>query len=406
MLSNTAMSERYNSLTEYENLQSKAKNYASTFAMVGVLVSFVVPNAFAHQGDAMNSVPTATMQHFDTLADSTPINKVTLTNANGVEVDVISYGGIITRITTPDAKGNSGNIVLGFDNVADYVASSTYFGAIIGRYGNRIAGGKFSLNGTEYQLAKNDGDNHLHGGVQGFDKKVWQMQPFTTANSAGVKLTLLSPDGDQGYPGNLATEVTYTLTNNNSLDMQFVATTDKPTIVNMTQHSYFNLAGKGDILDHQLQINAQTMTPVDSGLIPTGEITKVAGTAFDFRKMKAIGKDINDEDEQLKLGKGYDHNFVLKDVADGQLIEAAKVYEPVSGRTLTVLTEEPSVQFYSGNFLDGSTSQPGLKHDFRSGFCLEPQHNPDSPNQPQFLSTVLHPGSVYSTRIVYEFGVK
>ena len=406
MLTNTAMSAHLRGVNSIPNSLRSVVNRGRVFAMIGLLVSCVVPNAFAHQGDAMNSAPSATMQQFDTLADSTPINKVTLTNSHGVEVEVISYGGIITRITTPDSDGNQANIVLGFDNVADYVASSTYFGAIIGRYGNRIKGGKFTLNGTQYQLAKNDGDNHLHGGVQGFDKKVWQMQPFTTANSAGVKLTLLSPDGDQGYPGNLATEVTYTLNNNNALDMQFVATTDKPTIVNMTQHSYFNLAGKGDILDHQLQINADRMTPVDGGLIPTGEITKVAGTAFDFREMKAIGKDINDDDEQLKLGKGYDHNFVLKDVADGQLVAAASVYEPRSGRTLTVLTEEPSVQFYSGNFLDGSTAQPGLVHNFRSGFCLEPQHNPDSPNQPDFLSTVLHPGSVYSTRIVYEFGVK
>lgn len=372
-------------------------------SMVSVCLSASVA---AHSGDTMSIHPSASMQLFDTLADSTPVNKVTLRNSHGVEVDVISYGGIITRISTADAQGQFGNIVLGFDNLEDYVNSTTYFGAIIGRYGNRIADGRFTLNGTEYQLATNDGDNHLHGGVQGFDKKVWQMHPFTTADSAGVTLTLLSPDGDQGYPGNLATEVTYTLSNSNRLDMQFVATTDKPTIVNMTQHSYFNLAGKGDILAHQLRINANSITPVDAGLIPTGEVTPVAGTPFDFRSMKAIGKDIDADNTQLKRGQGYDHNFVLKDSADGVLVTAAKVYDPDSGRTLTVHTEEPAVQFYSGNFLDGSTSQPGLTHAVHSGFCLEPQHNPDSPNQPQFLSTVLQPGGVYSTRIVYEFGSK
>ncbi|WP_404341773.1 aldose epimerase family protein [Pseudoalteromonas mariniglutinosa] len=355
----------------------------------------------------MTTSPSALMRAYGVLADQTAINKVTLTNSNGVRVDVINYGGIITRIETPDSQGNMANIVLGMDNLQDYVNSSTYFGAIIGRFGNRIAKGKFSLNGTDYQLATNDGDNHLHGGVQGFDKKVWQMTPSTTANSAAVTLRLVSPDGDQGYPGTLTTEVTYTLTNNNTLDMQFVATTDKPTIINMTQHSYFNLAGKGDILDHQMQINSNAITPVDSGLIPTGELMQVAGTAFDFRTAKAIGKDIEAGHEQLKLGKGYDHNFVLKNKPNKDLVEAANVYEASSGRTLTVYTQEPAVQFYSGNFLDGSTAQEsGLKHNFRSGFCLEPQHFPDAPNQPTFPSTTLLPSDVYSTRIVYEFGTK
>ncbi len=354
----------------------------------------------------MNNAPTASMQLYGTLADSTPVNKVTLTNSNGIELDVISFGGIITRLETPDAKGKLGNIVLGMDNLEDYVSSNPYFGAIIGRYGNRIANGKFTLNGTEYQLATNDGDNHLHGGVQGFDKKVWHMAPFTTANSAGVTLTLESPDGDQGYPGTLNTTVTYTLTNNNTLDMAFMATTDKPTVVNLTQHSYFNLAGKGDILDHQLTIHSDAITPVDGGLIPTGKLMPVKGTPFDFRKPKAIGKDIAANNEQLKLGKGYDHNFILKAKPDDKLVEAANVYEPTSGRTLTVYTVEPAVQFYSGNFLDGSTSQESRKHEFRNALCLEPQHNPDSPNQPDFASTTLLPGDVYQTRIVYAFGTR
>ncbi|WP_394190026.1 aldose epimerase family protein [Pseudoalteromonas atlantica] len=389
--------------------QSSVSNKKYSRGLFALAISFGVAltPACAHQGDNMTQSPSALLQAYGKLSDQTPINQVTLTNSNGVSVDVINYGGIITRIETPDSNGNMGNIVLGMDNLEDYTNSSTYFGAIIGRFGNRIANGQFSLNGTDYQLATNDGDNHLHGGVQGFDKKVWTMAPFSTENSAGVTLSLVSPDGDQGYPGELTTQVTYTLTNKNTLDMQFVATTNKPTIINMTQHSYFNLAGKGDILDHQMQINSSAITPVDGGLIPTGELMQVAGTPFDFRNAKAIGKEINIDDEQLKLGKGYDHNFVLKNKPNHDLIEAANVYEPNSGRTLTVYTEEPAVQFYSGNFLDGSTKQAsGLVHKFRSGFCLEPQHFPDAPNQPTFPSTTLMPGDVYSTRIVYEFGTK
>ena len=394
-------------LTAVHQSSTSIKKLSRGIFAVAVSLSIALTPACAHQGDNMTNSPSALLRAYGKLADQTPINQVTLTNSNGVSVDVINYGGIITRIETPDSNGNMGNIVLGMDNLEDYTNATTYFGAIIGRFGNRIANGKFSLNGTDYQLATNDGANHLHGGVQGFDKKVWTMVPFSTENSAGVTLKLISPDGDQGYPGTLTTQVTYTLTNKNTLNMQFVAKTDKPTIINMTQHSYFNLAGKGDILDHQMQINSNAITPVDSGLIPTGELMQVAGTPFDFRNSKAIGKDINIDDEQLKLGKGYDHNFVLKNKPNHDLIEAANVYEPSSGRTLTVYTEEPAVQFYSGNFLDGSSKQAsGLVHKLRSGFCLEPQHFPDAPNQPRFPSTTLLPGEVYSTRIVYEFGTK
>ena len=394
-------------LTAVHQSSTSIKKLSRGIFAIAVSFGIALTPACAHQGDNMTNSPSALLHAYGKLADQTPINQVTLTNSNGVSVDVINYGGIITRIETPDSNGNMGNIVLGMDNLEDYTNATTYFGAIIGRFGNRIANGKFSLNGTDYQLATNDGANHLHGGVQGFDKKVWTMAPFSTENSAGVTLSLVSPDGDQGYPGELTTKVTYTLTNKNTLDMQFVAKTNKPTIINMTQHSYFNLAGKGDILDHQMQINSNAITPVDGGLIPTGELMQVAGTAFDFRNPKAIGKEINVDDEQLKLGKGYDHNFVLKNKPNHDLIEAANVYEPSSGRTLTVYTEEPAVQFYSGNFLDGSSKQAsGLVHKQRSGFCLEPQHFPDAPNQPTFPTTTLLPGDVYSTRIVYEFGTK
>ncbi|KGK01957.1 Aldose 1-epimerase [Pseudoalteromonas sp. ND6B] len=394
-------------LTAVHQSSTSIKKLSRGIFAIAVSFGIALTPACAHQGDNMTNSPSALLHAYGKLADQTPINQVTLTNSNGVSVDVINYGGIITRIETPDSNGNMGNIVLGMDNLEDYTNATTYFGAIIGRFGNRIANGKFSLNGTDYQLATNDGANHLHGGVQGFDKKVWTMAPFSTENSAGVTLSLVSPDGDQGYPGTLTTQVTYTLTNKNTLDMQFVAKTNKPTIINMTQHSYFNLAGKGDILDHQMQINSNAITPVDGGLIPTGELMQVAGTPFDFRNPKAIGKDINIDDEQLKLGKGYDHNFVLKNKPNHDLIEAANVYEPSSGRTLTVYTEEPAVQFYSGNFLDGSSKQAsGLVHKLRSGFCLEPQHFPDAPNQPTFPTTTLLPGDVYSTRIVYEFGTK
>jgi len=348
-------------------------------------------------------MPGVKMRHYGNLGDGTEVTLVTLNNSNGIELDIISYGGIITRMLVPDAGGELGDIVLGLDTLEDYVTSNPYFGALIGRYGNRIANGRFAIDGKTYQLDTNDGDNHLHGGVQGFDKKNWGMEPFVTGKSAGVVMTLVSPDGDQGYPGRLDTRVTYELTDNNELDMHFSATTDKPTIVNLTQHSYFNLAGSGDILGHDLMIDADRYTPVGKGLIPTGELLSVAGTPFDFRQPKPIGQDIQADDEQLKLGLGYDHNFVLKDTADDELVLAARVTEPTTGRVLEVLTVEPGVQFYSGNFLDGTLHGKGRTYEYRSGFCLEPQHFPDSPNEPGFPSTVLRPGETYSTRIVYRF---
>jgi len=350
-----------------------------------------------------HSLPSVEIHHYGNLPDGAEVTMATLRNTHGIELDVISYGGIITRLLVPDAKGQMGDIVLGLDTLDAYVTSNPYFGALIGRYGNRIANGRFTLDGKTYQLATNDGDNHLHGGLQGFDKKNWGIEPFVTENSAGVILTLVSPDGDQGYPGRLDTRVTYELNNEDELDMRFSATTDKPTIVNLTQHSYFNLAGSGNILGHEMMIGADRFTPVGKGLIPTGELRPVAGTPFDFRQAKPIGRDINSDNEQLKLGLGYDHNFVLKDTSSDELVLAARVTEPTSGRVLEVLTVEPGVQFYSGNFLDGTLQGKGKTYPFRSGLCLEPQHFPNSPNQPGFPSTVLRPGDPYTSRIVYRF---
>lgn len=385
--------------------QQSYKGIGRALIAVFVGISSLGCQAQLRGNDMDTAAASATLSHYGYTEDNTSVSQVLLTNKNGVSVNVISYGGIITSIETQDKNGDFANIVLGMDDIAAYEAGNPYYGAIIGRYGNRIANGKFTLNGVEYQLAKNNGENHLHGGLNGFDRKNWTLTPFTTENSAGVTLTLVSPDGDQGYPGELDMAVTYVLTNNNTLDMTFSATTDKATIVNMTQHTYFNLAGAGSILDHQLTIPAKTITPVDAGLIPTGELMPVAGTPFDFTAAKTIGKDIEQKDQQLEYGLGYDHNFVLKEQADDELVTAATVVEPKSGRTLTVLTDEPAVQFYSGNFMDGSTSRDGKPFEFRTGFCLEPQHFPDSPNQPAFPSTTLLPGEQYQIRIVYEFGV-
>lgn len=361
------------------------------------------PSDPASRSQNVNQLPSTAQRHYGFLADGTEVTLVTLKNARGIEVDVIAYGGIITRLLTPDARGLLGDIVLGLDSLEEYVASNPYFGALIGRYGNRIGKGTFTLDGETFQLDVNDGENHLHGGSKGFDKRVWDMRPFVTEHSAGVELTLTSPDGDQGYPGTLQTRVTYELSNEDELDMRFSATTDKPTIVNLTQHSYFNLAGAGDILAHRLVIPADRFTPVAKGLIPTGELQAVADGPFDFREAKEIGRDIGANDGQLELGRGYDHNFVLKDQADDALVLAARVTEPLSGRVLEVLTVEPGVQFYSGNFLDGSLEGKGKAHAHRSGFCLEPQHFPDSPNKPGFPPVTLRPGETYQTRIVYRF---
>lgn len=340
---------------------------------------------------------------FGKTADGQAVDAFTLKNTNGIEVQVITYGGIITSIKAPDRNGAIDDIVLGFDSIDGYVKGHPFFGAIIGRYGNRIARGRFTIDRQEYTLATNNGPNHLHGGVRGFDKHVWQAD-ILTENS--LRLSRVSPDGEEGYPGNLQVEVIYSLTNYNELIVDYSATTDLPTHVNLTQHSYFNLAGGGaDILGHELMIDADRYTPVNGELIPTGELAPVAGTPFDFRKPTAIGARINAPHPQIKNGQGYDHNFVLN--REGTALElAARVVEPSSGRTMEVATTEPGLQFYAGNFLDGTIEgKGGTKYGRRSGFCLETQHFPDTPNQPEFPSTLLRPGSTYTSRTVFKFGV-
>jgi aldose 1-epimerase len=304
----------------------------------------------------------------------------------------------------PDRQGKMGDVVLGYDSLDGYVNDKSYFGALIGRYGNRIAHGQFTLDGVTYKLAKNNGDNSLHGGVKGFNKRVWDAKEISSKEGPALRLNYLSKDGEEGYPGNLKVQVVYTLTDANELKIDYSATTDKKTVLNLTNHSYFNLAGQGsgDILRQELMLQADKFTPVDAGLIPTGELRPVEGTPFDFRTKTVIGARINNDDEQLKLGKGYDHNFVLTRTAEFSL--AARVSEPSSGRVLEVWTSEPGVQFYTGNFLDGSARGKGAKpYDFRTGFCLETQHFPDSPNHPEFPSTVLSPGEVYHSTTSYKF---
>lgn len=327
-----------------------------------------------------------------------------LSNTKGVEASIINYGGIVVSLKTPDRNNKTSDVVLGFDSLEGYLGNHPYFGAIIGRYGNRIAKGRFSLDGQEYQLAKNNGENHLHGGIRGFDKVVWRARENAASNR--VELSYLSKDGEEGYPGNLSVTVTYTLTENSELKIDYDATTDRTTVVNLTNHSYFDLRGQegqGDISGHRIMIAADRFTPVDSGLIPTGELRAVEGTPFDFRQPRAIGEKINADDEQIRIGKGYDHNFVLN-AGGGTLALAARVTEPETGRVMEVYTTEPGVQFYTGNFLDGSiTGKGGKRYAHRSGFCLETQHFPDSPNKPSFPSVVLKPGNRYRTTTVYQF---
>jgi len=339
------------------------------------------------------------------------VRQYTLKNTHGMELRVLDYGGIIASLAVPDRTGRVDDVVLGFDRLEDYERSSPYYGAIIGRFGNRIARGRFTLDGRTYTLATNDGPNHLHGGVKGFDKVVWEVSPFERQDSRGVVLRYTSPDGEEGYPGTLRTTVTYTLTEGNELIFDYEGTSDRATPVNLTQHSYFNLAGEGagNVLGHELTLNANSFTPVDSTLIPTGEIRSVAGTPFDFRAPTAIGARIGQDEEQLRYGRGYDHNFVLdKDPgAPASTTLAARVFEPSSGRVMEVHTTEPGVQFYSGNFLDGTLrGKRGAVYSPRSGFTLETQHFPDSPNHQAFPSTVLVPGAEYRSRTVLRFRVR
>ncbi|MBA3430437.1 MAG: galactose mutarotase [Actinobacteria bacterium] len=348
-------------------------------------------------------------RRFGVTPDGETVHLYKLSNGHCMQVKIITYGGIIQSLRVPNREGRSRNVVLGFDNLGDYVTNnSPYFGAIIGRYANRIAGGQFTLDGVTYDLPKNNGPNTLHGGPKGFHTKVWKAEEVVHDNSVGLRLHYTSPNGEQGFPGRLRTKVTYTLTEHNSLRMRYRATTNKPTVVNLTNHSYFNLAGEGSgtIYNHKLRLNADHYTPVDPTLIPTGEIAPVEGTPFDFREPKRIGARIRHDHPQILVGRGYDHNYVLNGDS-GRLRHAAWVNEPRSGRVLQILTTEPGVQFYSGNFLDGTLVGPsGNVYRMSDGFALETQHYPDSPNQRHFPSTVLRPGGEYRSTTVFRFSVE
>ena len=351
-------------------------------------------------GDQITRAP------FGNLPDGTPINVFQLRNKHGATASIINYGGIVVSLRVPDRNGNFGDVVLGYDTLDGYLKSSPYFGCLVGRYGNRIAKGKFTLQGQEYTLATNNYPNALHGGLKGFDKRVWQAATFQSKHGPALELTYTSADGEEGYPGRLSVKAVYTLTDDNALRLDYTATTDKATVVNLTQHSYFNLAGHGDILSHEVYLNSKAYTPVDSTLIPTGELAPVAGTPFDFNTPTTIGSRIGQDNEQLKFGGGYDHNWVINK-KPGKLDLMARVQDPISGRVLEVLSTEPGLQFYTGNFLDGSiTGKGNWVYAFRNGFCMEPQHYPDSPNKPQFPSTTLFPGETYKNTIIYKFSVK
>jgi len=357
----------------------------------------------------MSDMPAAgfTRARFGRTPDGTPVDMVTLTNVHGIEVRAISYGAIICSIRVPDRDGRFDDVVLGHETLEGYLERSSYFGAVVGRFANRIAKGRFTLDGTTYQLATNNGANHLHGGVKGFDKKVWTAEPFENGGNVGVIWGYTSRDGEEGYPGTLAVRVTYTLTANDEVIADYDASTDKATPINLTQHTYFNLAGDGggDILGHELTIDADLFTPVDDAQIPTGEIAAVQGTPFDFRVASTIGARIDADEEQIRRGRGYDHNFVINR-SSGGLVRAAYVVEPKSGRTLSVATTEPGVQLYSGNNLDGTIAgKSGHVYGRRLGLCLETQHFPDSPNHANFPSTVLRPGERFRSRTVFAFGV-
>jgi aldose 1-epimerase len=373
--------------------------------------------ACAVAGVAMSKVPSAdsiSSVSFGTVPGGRPVELYSLRNSRGMEATIATYGGIVVSLTAPDRKGKFADVVLGFDTLEEYIKSSPYFGALVGRYGNRIAHGRFSLEGKKYQLATNDGPNSLHGGTVGFDKVVWTVT-HSGVGPLGPQLTLTyqSRDGEEGYPGNLSVTATYTLlTEKNALRINYSAVTDQPTVVNLTHHSYFNLrGGEGDVLAYTVQIHADYFTPVDATLIPTGERRSVVGTPFDFRLPRSIGDRIGERDEQLQFARGYDHNWIMDYPYSGPSRERsvrvnATVSDPQSGRVLQVSSSEPGLQFYTGNFLDGSLhGKGGRTYGFRSGFCLEPQHFPDSPNHPEFPSTVLKPGETYHSTLLYSFAV-
>lgn len=345
---------------------------------------------------------------FGRTPDNKEVDLYTLTNLNGLTVGIATYGAIVVSLEVPDRNGQLADVVLGYDTLQGYLKDTAYLGATVGRVAGDIARARFTLDGREYRLAKTRGENHLHGGIKGFNSVVWDAEPIEQLDAAGVKLSYLSVDGEEGYPGNLRSSVLYMLTNANELRIVYEATTDAPTPVNLTHHSYFNLAGQGvgDILDHELTLYADLFTPIDEGQIPTGELRSVQGTPMDFTTATAIGARIDADDEQVRLGSGYDHNWVLRNV-DRSLALAAEVFEPGSGRFMEVYTTEPGVQFYTGNFLDGSlVGKNGKVYEQRYGLCLEAQHFPDSPNQPDFPSTILRPGGIYTQETTYKFSTR
>jgi aldose 1-epimerase len=345
---------------------------------------------------------------FGQLPDGREVFKFTLTGPSGIKAQIINYGATITALHTPDRIGNMADVVLGYENLQGYIDDSSYFGAVVGRYGNRIGKGRFQIDGTQYQLALNNGENHLHGGNIGFNKVLWEAQILSDKEEPSLGLRYVSADGEEGYPGTVTLNVTYTLTSEGGLRIDYEGTTDQPTVLNPTQHSYFNLSGlfTNTILDHTLTIEADGITPVDEGLIPTGEIESVADTPMDFRTARAIGERIDDPYEQLKFGQGYDHNWVLRHYT-GQVRKVAELYDPTSGRLLTVFTDQPGLQFYSGNFLDGTAiGKNGLAYQRRTGLCLETQAFPDTPNKPQFPSVTLRPGETYRQTTIYQFSAR
>ena len=383
------------------------RRYGSIVAVVSVIFAMTT---FSRSADTKTSSQSKIQKRaFGTADGGLAVDLYVLRNKSGMEVSITNYGGAVVSLKVPDRAGKFADVVLGYDDAQGYVADKAYFGGIIGRYANRIAHGKFTLGGANYSVPKNDGENALHGGLKGFNKRVWTAKDVSKNGAQALELSYHSQDGEEGYPGNLTAKVVYTLTDNNELKIEYLASTDKDTVVNLTNHSYFNLAGQGsgDILSQRLTIHAQEFSPVDATLIPTAEPRSVRGTPFDFSQAETIGARINQDDQQLKFGHGYDHNWILNPNGEHKLSLAAEVYEPQSGRDLEVWTTEPGVQFYSGNFLDGTIhGKEGKVYGHRSGLCLETQHFPDSPNHPAFPSTVLKPGQTFHSTTVYKFSAR